>query len=76
MYDQITSKLVEVIIIISHKFSPMQVATVVTSFLNEHVVTNTKEPKLIKGGAKLAIVSYTLFLPIESMEILVVVVNI
>jgi hypothetical protein len=43
-----------------------------TSFQSKHVVTTTKKPKPIKGGAKLVIVPYTLILPIEPMEVLIV----
>jgi hypothetical protein len=47
----------------------------VTSSRSEHVTT-TKEPKPIKGGVKLAIVPYTLLLPIEHVEVPVVISNI
>ncbi len=47
-----------------------------TSSWSEHVVTSTKEPKPIRGGAKLAIVPYTLLLPIEPMEVPIVISNI
>lgn len=74
-YDKITNKLVEVHVIVSHKFSHVQAAIIATSFRNEHVVTTTKEPKPFNGGVELVIVTCTLFLPIEFVETLVVVVS-
>lgn len=47
----------------------MQVANVITSFQNKLVITTIEEPELIRGGAKLAIVSCTLFLPTKPMEV-------
>jgi hypothetical protein len=43
-----------------------------TSSLNKPIVTTIKEPKPIKGRMELAIILYTLLLPIEPMEVLVV----
>ncbi len=57
------------------KNSHVQVTTVATSSWNEPVIITTEEPKPIRGGIELAIVSYTLPLPIKSMEIPIVVVN-
>jgi hypothetical protein len=67
--------MVELLVTVSQKNSFMQTTIVTTNSRSEPIITNTKEPKLIKGGAKLAIVSCTLSLPIESMEVLVVVVS-
>jgi len=68
--------LVEVPVIVSQKFSFVQTIIVATNSQSELVVSTTKEPEPIKGGAKLAIVSCTLSLPIECAEVLIVVVNI
>ncbi len=38
------------------------------SFQNEPIVITTKEPKPIREGIEVAIVSYTLPLPIELVE--------
>jgi hypothetical protein len=76
MYDWLIGKLVEVPIIVFQIFSLVQVANEATSSWSEFVVVTTKEPKLIRGKTKLAIIFYTLPLPIEPMEVLVVVVNI
>jgi hypothetical protein len=54
----------------------MQVAVVTRSFWNEPMVTIIEELEPIKGGAELAIVSCTLLLPTELVEILVMVVSI
>jgi hypothetical protein len=51
------------------KFHLCKVANVITSFQNKFVVTTIKELELIRGGAKLAIVSCTLLLPTKLMEI-------
>ncbi len=53
----------------------MQASIVVTSFRNEHVVTITKEPKQIRGGVELAIISCTLYLPIEYVEVPIVTIS-
>jgi len=50
----------------------VQSAIMSTSSQNELFVTTTKELEPIRGGAELAIIPYTLPLPIEPMEILVV----
>jgi hypothetical protein len=44
--------------------------------LNEHVVTTIKEPEPIRGGAELAIISCTMCLPTEYVEIPIVTINI
>jgi hypothetical protein len=67
--------LVEVPIIVFQKNSHVQATTIVTSFQNEHVVKTTEEPKPIRKGAELTIVSCTLPLPIKFGGVLVVVVN-
>jgi hypothetical protein len=74
-YDRLIGKLVEVSIIIFHKFSFVQVATVATSFRNEPIVNITKEPEHIRRGAEHAIVSYTFPMPIQPMEVHVVTIN-
>jgi hypothetical protein len=43
-----------------------------TSFWSKPIVTTNEEPKPIRGRIELAIVPYTLFLPIEPMEMHVV----
>ncbi len=43
-----------------------------TSFQSELFVTTIKELEPIRRGAELAIVPYTLLLPIEPMEVLVI----
>jgi hypothetical protein len=45
------------------------------NFGNELVITATEEPKPIRGGVELTIVSYILSLPTKSMEVHVVVIN-
>ncbi len=72
-YDQFISKLVEVLVNVFQKKSPMQATTIVISFRNE-LISTTEELEPIKGGTWLAIVSCALPLPTEPMEILVVVV--
>ncbi len=74
-YDQLIGKLVEVLVHVFQKLSPMQVAARATSSQNELIVTTSEEPKPIDGGAKLAIVSCTLPLPTKLVEIPIVVVN-
>jgi hypothetical protein len=75
-YDQLISKLVEVLVNVLHRGSHVQPVVVATSSWSEHVVTTTEEPKRIRGGAdQLAIVSCTLPLSIESMEVFVIVFN-
>ncbi len=54
----------------------MQVTTIATSSRNEPIVTAIEEFEPIKGGIELAIVSCTLPLPIEPMEVPIIVVNI
>jgi len=49
----------------------VQATTIATSFRNELVATTIEELEPIKGGAKLAIVSCTLPLPVEVLEELV-----
>ncbi len=74
-YDQLISKLVEVLVnVFQNVNSPMQETVVVISFWNGLVVSTTKELEPIKGGTWLAIVSCTLPLPTEHVEILVVIV--
>jgi len=75
-YDQVTSKLVEVPINLFQKLSPMQATIVTTSYQNEFVVITNEEPKPIRGGTKMAIISYTLPLPIELVEVPIVIVSI
>jgi hypothetical protein len=53
----------------------MQAIITATSSRNEFVVITNEEPKPIKGGAKMAIISYTLPLPIEPVEIPIVIVS-
>ncbi len=72
-YDWFNNKLVKVPINVSQKFSPMEATIIATSSQSEHVVTTIDKPKSIKGRAKLTIVSCTLSLPIESMEVPIVV---
>ncbi len=45
------------------------------SFWSEPIVATKEELEPIKGGANFTIVSYTFFLPIEFVEVVVVVVN-
>jgi hypothetical protein len=54
----------------------VQVATTNTNSESEPFTTTIKELEPIRGGVELTIVFCTLFLPIKSMEVLVVVVNI
>ncbi len=68
--------MVEVPIIVFQKNSHVQATTIATSFQNEHVVIITEEPKPIRRGAELTIVSCTLPLPIKFGEIFVVVISI
>jgi hypothetical protein len=52
------------------------VATFATiNFQNKPIVTTIEEPKSIKGGTEFAIVSCILHLPIEFVEVLVIVVS-
>jgi hypothetical protein len=74
-YDQLISKLVEVLVNVLHKGSHVQPTSVTTSSQSKLVITTTEEPKPIKRGAKLAIISCTLPLSIEPMEVLVIVFN-
>jgi hypothetical protein len=74
-YDRLTCKLVEVLVIVFHKFSHVQATTVVTSSPSELVVTTIENFEPIRGGAKLTIVSCTLPLPTKLMEVFFVVVN-
>jgi hypothetical protein len=74
-YDQLTSKPIEVPVITFQKFSLVKATIIITSFQNEHVVITTKEPKPIQGGVELTIISRTLFLPIELVEVPIVVIN-
>jgi hypothetical protein len=67
-YDRFSGKLVKVLSIVSQKFSLVEVTTIATSSHGEPIVTITQELKPIKGRVKLTIVSYSLYLPIESME--------
>ncbi len=53
----------------------MQASIVATSIWNELIVTTIKEPKPIKGGTKLAIISYTLSLPTNYVEIPIVTIS-
>jgi len=76
MYDWLSCKLVEIPINVFHTFSPMQIGNVTISSQSELVVITIKWPKLMKRRAKSAIIFYTLPLPIEPMEVHVVVVNI
>ncbi len=75
-YDWLINKLIEVPRIVFHAFSLVQIGNVVTSSWSELVAIIVKEPKLIRGGAKLAIIFYTFPLPIKPMEVPIVVVNI
>ncbi len=75
-YDCLINKLIEVHVNVFQKNSHVQVTDVVTSFWSEPIVTIIKKLEPIKWGVELAIVSCTLPLPIEPMEILVVVVSI
>jgi hypothetical protein len=75
MYDWLTCKLFEILINVFHTFSHVQVGNVTTSSQSELVVITNEEPKQVRRGSKLAIISYTLPLPIEPMEVHVVVVN-
>jgi hypothetical protein len=56
-------KLIEILVNVFQKSSPMQSTTMVTSSQIELVVTTTKEPKSIRGGVELVIVPYTYFYP-------------
>ncbi len=62
-FDQLIGKLVEVLVTIFQKFSHVWVVTITISSWNKIVVTTSKELKPIRRGAKLAIVSCTLFYP-------------
>jgi len=73
-YDWLIGKPIKVSDIISYKFSLVQASIVATSFQSEHVVTTTKEPKPIKG-VELAIISCTLYLPIEYVEVPIVTIS-
>ncbi len=72
-YDWFNDKLDEVPIIVSQ---PVQVVTTNMNSQSEPSVTTTEEPKPIRGGVKLTIVYCILFLPIQSVEVFVVVINI
>jgi hypothetical protein len=66
--------LVEVLVTIFEEFSPMQATIVSTSFRSAPIIiTTTRKLEPIRTRIGLAIISYTLPLPIEPMEILVVV---
>jgi hypothetical protein len=54
----------------------VKATNVTTSFWSELVVTTIEELEPIRGGTKTSIISCTLFLPIETMEIPIVVVSI
>ncbi len=72
-YDQFNDKLVEVHVIISQH---VEVTTATMSSQSVHVIITREELKSIKGGVhELAIVSCTLFLPIKSMEVPIIIVN-
>ncbi len=71
-YDQLNNKLVEAPVIVSQH---VQVATITTSSQSAHVVTTIEELKSIKGRVELAIVSYSLYLPVKSMEIPIILVG-
>jgi hypothetical protein len=75
MYDWLNNELVEVPFTISQKNSPIKVTIATMSSRNEHVITTTKILKLIRG-AEPTIVSCTLFLPTNFVEVHVVVVSI
>jgi hypothetical protein len=62
MYDWLNGKLVEVLIIVSQKFSPMQATIIAMSSWNEHVITTIEKLESIRG-AELTIISCTLFFP-------------
>jgi hypothetical protein len=51
----------------------METTIVSTSFRSAHVITTIEEPEPIRRRVELTVVSYTLPLPIEFVEILVVV---
>jgi hypothetical protein len=74
-YDQVIGKLVEIPINVFQKNSPMQTTNVATSSQSKLVVIINEEPKPIKGGIKMAIISYTLPLPTKPVEIPIVTVN-
>jgi len=54
----------------------MHASIVATSFWNEPIVTTIKELEPIRGGAKLAIISCILSLPIKYVEIPIVTISI
>ncbi len=54
----------------------MQATNVATSSRSKLVVITNEEPEPIKGGVEMAIISYTLPLPIEPMEVPIVIVRI
>lgn len=54
----------------------MQATIVATSSWSEFVIIINEEPKPIKGGGEMAIISHTLPLPIEPMEVPIVIVSI
>jgi hypothetical protein len=71
-YDRLTCKLVEVHVDVLQNSSHEQSIAMATSFWSKAVVTTNEELEPIRGGTKLTIVPYTLFLPIETMEMHVV----
>ncbi len=71
-YDWFNDKLDDVPIIVSQL---MQVVTTNTNSQSELIVTTTEELEPIRGGVELTIVYCILSLPIEFVEIFVVVVK-
>jgi hypothetical protein len=53
----------------------VQVATLARNFQSKHIINSIEEHEPIRRGAKLAIISYTLPLPIEHVEISIIVVS-
>ncbi len=74
-FDRLNNKLVEVFINVSYMFSHVEVTFATINFQNKPVVTTIEEPKSIKRRTNFAIISCILHLPIEFVEILVIVVS-
>ncbi len=75
-YDQVIGKLVEVLVNVFQKISPMQTTIVATSSRNKFVVNINEELQPIKRGAKTAIIFYTLPFLTKLVEVFTIIVNI
>jgi hypothetical protein len=53
----------------------MQLTSTTMGFQSKPIVTTMEKPSLIKGGAKIATIFYTLPLPTKNVEVLIIVVS-